>query len=220
MESRISRIFLKVVACLLLLSSGMSYSKDEVDDNAGVVGSAPIIEPFVVRADLKEADIDSENFELGAYFGQISIEELTTIPLMGVSVTFHATEDFFLEANYAIATLEVPNTSKLNQSNTFTDDELVMYNLSLGFDVFPGEVFIGEDWAFNSALYVIAGGGVTQFDSKDEFTVNLGLGYRIILTDWLAFHVDFRDHIFNRKVANVERKSQNFDFHTGVTFFF
>ena len=222
MESRISRILLKIGTCVLLAGMSVGSYGEETSERKSTeaMNSAPIIEPFIVRTDLDESDINTENFELGVYVGQISIEELTTIPLYGVSATFHATEDLFLEANYAIGTLEEPNSSTLNQSLTFTDDALVMYNLSLGFNVFPGEVFLGKDWAFNSALYLIAGAGITQFNGKDEFTVNVGMGYRIILTDWMAFHVDFRNHMFSREVAQTDKKSQNLDFHTGVTFFF
>lgn len=224
MESRISRIFLKLTACLLLMSSTAGYGESPADpsvaDDSQFTENAPILGPFIVRRAMQEADIDTENIELGIYVGQIGLEELTTVPLFGVNATYHATEDLFLEMNYAVATLDTPNTSKLDQSEAFTDDDLVMYNLSLGINLFPGEVFLGEGRAFNAALYVIAGGGVTQFDDKDEFTVNFGVGYRIVLTDWMAFHMDLREHIFSRTVAQAEKKSQNLDFHTGVSFFF
>lgn len=225
MESWISRIFLKAVACLLVFGAATGYAENSADNSADnsveSISSAPIIEPFVMREDLKEADIDTENFEVGIYIGQLSVEELTAITLVGTSLTFHATEDLFIEANYAVGTLEeTSSASNVTNVNSFTDDKLVMYNLSLGFNLFPGEVFIGEDWAFNSALYVIGGAGVTQFNGKDEFTVNFGVGYRFIITDWLAYHIDFRDHIFSREVSQATKKSQNFDFHTGVTFFF
>jgi len=215
MESRISRIFLKVTACLMLVGSGVSVAAGKVEQ----LGAAPIIEPFVVRTDLDESDINTENFEVGAYIGQISMEEVGTSVLFGVSATFHATEDLFIEANYAVTTMDQPN-NPLTRQDPFTDDAVTMYNLSLGLNVLPGEVFVGKKWAFNSALYVIGGAGITEFNGDDEFTVNVGLGYRIILTDWMAFHIDFRDHIFSRTVLGTESKSQNFDFHSGVTFFF
>ena len=216
MESRISRIFLRVSACLLLASSMTCYGESEPEVDEAV----PIIEPFIVRADLNEADIDSENFEVGVYWGQISMEEFGTTDIYGIRGTFHATEDFFLEANYAQTTLVRPTSAVLTRAVLFADDKVTMYNLSLGFNVFPGEVFIGDDWAFNSALYIIAGGGITEFNGEDEFTVNVGIGYRLILTDWLAFHVGVRDHIFTRSILGVESRSQNIDMHAGVSFFF
>ena len=62
-----------------------------------------------------------------------------------------------------------------------TDDErqLTYYNISLGWNVFPGEVFIGSGYAFNSALYLIGGVGNTDFGGDNHFTVNVGAGYRL-----------------------------------------
>ncbi|PCJ44002.1 MAG: outer membrane beta-barrel domain-containing protein [Moraxellaceae bacterium] len=220
MESRISRIFLNVVTCLLMAFVGVCYA----DTSSKQVGAAPIIEPFVLRADLNEADIDTGNFEIGVYVGLLSMEELTSTVLFGVSATFHATEDIFLEANYAISTIEEPHSSQLNQSDLFTDDELTMYDLSLGLNVLPGEVFVGESRAYNSALYIIAGAGITQLDKSNELTLIAGLGYRMIITDWLALHVDFRDRIFEREIGTgpdkITFRSHNLDFHAGVSYFF
>ena len=39
--------------------------------------------------------------------------------------------------------------------------------------------------------------GSTEFGGDKRFTVNLGFGYRLIATDWLALHVDVRDHVFD-----------------------
>ena len=215
MESRISCIFLKVAVCLLLTTSN-GYGSDESEQSS----LSPIIETRILRTDLSESTIDSQDFEVGLYLGQISIEELTTVPLLGISGTYHATEDLFLEANYAVATLEEPNTSKLNQSQAFTDDQLVMFNFSLGFNLLPGEAFLGSEKVFNSAFYIVGGVGVTQFDGNEEFTINLGFGYRIIMMEGFAFHLDAREHVFNRSVAGSERNSKNLDFHGGVTYFF
>jgi len=215
MESRISRIFLKVTTSLLL-----STSVCLADDSSVRNDSAPIIEPNILRADLSEADIDSQNIEIGVYIGQIGIEELTTVPLVGVSGTYHVTEDFFFEANYASATLEEPNTSKLNQSQTFTDDAFTLYNVSLGVNLLPGEAFWGSEKAFNSAFYVVGGAGVTEFDGDREFTINVGVGYRMIVTEGIALHLDMREHVFKRTLAGSEKNSKNLDFHGGVTYFF
>ena len=45
-----------------------------------------------------------------------------------------------------------------------TDSERTMtyYNLNLGYNILPGEVFIGEGRAYNTNLYLIAGLGSTR----------------------------------------------------------
>ena len=80
-----------------------------------------------------------------------------------------------------------------------TDSErtLTYYNLNVGYNILPGEVFFGEGRAYNTNLYLIAGLGSTTFAGDDRFTVNFGAGYRFLLTDSVALHLDFRDHLFD-----------------------
>ncbi|MBA1332239.1 hypothetical protein QQ73_14360, partial [Candidatus Endoriftia persephone str. Guaymas] len=71
------------------------------------------------------------------------------------------------------------------------------YNLSVGYNLLPGEVFIGRDRAFNSQLYLIGGAGSTTFAGDDHFSINLGLGYRLLLSDSFALHLDLCDQLFS-----------------------
>ena len=43
------------------------------------------------------------------------------------------------------------------------------YNLSLGYNLLPGEVFIGRNLAMTSALYMIGGIGSVEFRRRSEF---------------------------------------------------
>ena len=98
--------------------------------------------------------------------------------------------------------------------------ELTYYNISLGYNVLPGEAFIGSGHAFNSALYVIAGVGNTEFANDSHFTVNVGAGYRFLLNDWIALHLDFRDHIFDSDLLGNDKTTHNLEGTAGVTLFF
>ncbi|MCH7899191.1 MAG: outer membrane beta-barrel domain-containing protein, partial [Proteobacteria bacterium] len=69
-------------------------------------------------------------------------------------------------------------------------------------------------------LYLIAGLGSTRFAGDDRFTVNVGAGYRLLLTDSVAFHVDFRDHLFDIDLFGEEKTAHNLEAHIGVTVFF
>jgi len=46
------------------------------------------------------------------------------------------------------------------------------------------------------ATYVIGGVGKTKFAGDDRFTLNVGLGIRLMPLDWLAVHADVGDQIF------------------------
>ena len=54
----------------------------------------------------------------------------------------------------------------------------------------------------------------------DRFTVNFGAGYRFLLTDSVALHLDFRDHLFDIDLLGEEKTAHNLEGHLGVTVFF
>ncbi|MCG8671001.1 MAG: outer membrane beta-barrel domain-containing protein [Pseudomonadales bacterium] len=225
MESRIRSIFLKLVCSLVLMASTAISFAEEKDESIEVYESSPLIEPHILRLDLDEAEIDTENFEIGAHWGRISIEDFGVNDVLVATAAYHVTEDFFLEAAIGVSEHQEPLEDAFSGANTIdAGDEYLYYNLSLGINLFPGEVFIWKDWAFNSQIYLIGGVGVTEhiLDMKDT-TINIGIGYRLIVLDWLALHVDFRDHIFERDPILGETESStvnNFEMRTGVSVFF
>ena len=50
--------------------------------------------------------------------------------------------------------------------------------------------------------------------------MNAGLGYRLIATDWLAFHFNARDHIFDSDLLGNDETLHNIEFSGGLTIFF
>ena len=83
-----------------------------------------------------------------------------------------------------------------------------------------GEVFIGEGRAFNTNLYLVAGLGSTRFAGDDRFSVSYGAGYRFLLTDTFALHLDFRNHLYDIDLFGEEKTVNNLEGHLGVTVFF
>ena len=94
------------------------------------------------------------------------------------------------------------------------------YNLDFGWNFLPGEIFLGRNRAFPSALYVIGGVGGTRFAGDDYFTLNLGFGVRLLITDWLAIRLDARDHRFATDLLGNRKAVNNLEGHLGFTVFF
>lgn len=46
------------------------------------------------------------------------------------------------------------------------------------------------------------------------------MGIRLLLTDAIAWHVDVRDHIFDRDTFGEDQTTHNIEFTTGFTVFF
>ncbi len=224
MESRI-RVFLLITAMITL--SGCAVTRNlfglgpKEAPPPSAEGPGQVIDPEVERRKIKEPAIDREDFELGAFAGIMSIEDFGSDLVYGARLAYHVTEGFFVEA--AVGQSEAGETSFeiLSGGASLLDDRtLTYYNLSLGYNILPGEVFIGEGRAFNTNLYLIAGLGSTRFADDDRFTVNFGAGYRFLLTDTLALHLDFRDHLFDIDLLGEEKTVHNLEATLGITIFF
>jgi outer membrane beta-barrel protein len=90
----------------------------------------------------------------------------------------------------------------------------------LGYNLFPGKTFVTQKLTLNSAFYLVAGAGNTDFSDDNNFTITVGSGYRIILKDWLTVNVDFRDYSFEAEIGPKKKRTHNLGFSTGLTAFF
>jgi len=226
MESRFRVLFLISV---MVMMTGCAATKNLFGfgpEEAPPPTSEPpgqVIDPEVERREIKEPAIDREDFELGAFVGIMSIEDFGSNVVYGARLAYHLTEGFFVEGAVGQSEGDLTSFEILSGGARLISDSertLTYYNLSLGYNILPGEVFIGEGRAYNTSLYLIAGLGSTRFADDDRFTVNVGAGYRFLLTDSLALHVDFRDHLFDIDLFGEEKTAHNLEGHIGLTVFF
>ena len=218
MEGRLRVLFLNGVLSVVMVffASGLAWSAEAKDQQQ-------VIQPEVERRTIDIDKIDTEDFEIGAYAGLLSVEDFGANMVIGARAAYHVTEDVFFEAAYGKSDTSETSYERLSggaQLLTADQRELTYYNISIGYNLFLGESFIGKNWAFNTALYVIGGVGNTSFAGDDRFTMNVGAGYRFLVTDWLAVHVDMRDHIFNIDLLGEDKTAHNLETHGGVTVFF
>ena len=181
-----------------------------------------VVSPEIERRDISPAAIDTEDFEAGAYVGMLSIEDFDSDFLWGVRFAWHVTEDFFLEASYGASQGDRTSFEELSGGAPLfkdADRDYTFYDLSVGWNALPGEIFLG-DRAFKSDLYLVLGVGGTDFLDDNWFTVNAGIGYRLLLTDSLAWRLDVRDHIFDRDTFGEDEITHNVEISTGLYYFF
>lgn len=222
MESRVCLFLLRSVAALALagLLGGCSLLKTAEPQFSE---TEPVISPDIERRTITEAAIESEDFEFGLYAGVMSIEDFGSNAVVGARGAYHITEDFFTEAT--LGTTRAGETSYETLSGgaqvlTDSQRDLVYYNISLGYNILPGESFFGGTHAFNSAVYLVAGAGNTEFADDSHFTVNLGIGYRVLMTDAFALHFNFRDHMFDSDLLGSDKLTHNLEGTVGFTLFF
>ncbi len=223
MDGRIFIFLLRaagVVLAIALLSGcgGRNKSAQPVGDE-----TESVIQPEVERRDIKPPKIDNDNFEVSAYVGLMSVEDFETNVSYGGRLAYHVSEGFFVEGTYGLTTLGETSFEKLSGgAPILTDDQrkLSYYDLSLGWNILPGETFIGRKRAFPSSLYVVVGAGNTSFADDDYFSFVLGAGYRMLFNDWLAGHVDFRDRMWDSDLLGSSKTTHNFEIVFGLSAFF
>lgn len=215
MEDWIQRLFLTAV--LVLPTAAQAATDPEQLE----------LEPLVVREpERREVDIDridTEDFEIGVFGGLMSVQDFGTEAVTGIRAAYHVTEDFFVEGTFGQSTLGLTSFERLSGgARLLTDEErdLTYYNVSVGWNLFPGEAFLGRRWAYKGSLYLLGGVGSTEFGGDSRFTVNVGVGYRLIATDWLALHVTVRDHILDSELLGEAETLHNIEFTGGLTVFF
>ena len=227
MENRVRFLFLIGMVLTLPACSWMPFIGGDDDEEVVIVeesdGTVQVIEPEVERRDVKTSAIDSEDFEVGVFGGIMGVEDFGTNPVYGARLAYHVNEFLFVEAAFGRTDTEETSFEILSgAAQLLTEDEreFTYYNISLGYNLFPGEAFIGANRAYAHSLYVIGGLGSTKFAGDDRFTVNLGVGYRFLVTDSIALHADFRDHLFDIDILGQEKTAHNLEAHLGFTVFF
>lgn len=219
MESRIHRIFLTFmrvttsVAAILLLGLSQSVAQDEE--------TPQVIEPKVERRDIDVAAIDTEDFELTGFIGLMSVEDFESNAVYGVRLAYHISEWLFTEASYGTTEVGTSSFEKLGGGALLLSDrDLKYYDLSLGYNLFPGEVFFGTRRAWNSSVYLLGGLGSTDFAGNDEFTVTFGFGIKVLPADFIAVRLEARDYMFDTEVTGEKKTTHNLQTTLNVSWFF
>jgi len=206
---------------------GLAPPTGNAQDPAAAVGdsaqSPQVVEPQVERREVTPVKVPTEDFEIGVLVGTIGIEDFGSSLVAGSRVAYHFTEDLFAE--FSVGRAKAGKTSYEDLSGAaqlLTDEErkFTYYDISAGWNVLPGEVFFGRKRAMPTAVYVTLGVGNTRFAGDDHFTVPIGAGMRLVVNNWLALHIDARDHMFKSDLLGKSKLTQNLQFTVGATAFF
>ncbi|HOY22347.1 MAG TPA: outer membrane beta-barrel domain-containing protein [Cellvibrio sp.] len=223
METRVQHILLaaSLLSALTCFSTSVFAADEKEKNNDGELGK--IITPDIERRHIKEADLDSEDFEVGLYTGVLNVEDFGSNMVAGVSFSYHITEDFFAQVNYGTSKTEKTSYELLSGGvELLTKDQrdLSYYNISLGYDFLPGQVYLSEKWHFNTSVYLVAGAGNTNFADKNYFTYNLGAGFKFYATDWLMLDLSMRNYSFEHELFGIAKKINNPESRLGISIFF
>ena len=182
-----------------------------------------VIVPEVQRREVRLPKFPSKDFEVGLLAGTYATQSFGASAVGGVRLGYHLSEDFFVEGVYAQTKVSdktfeeiFPGAGPLAD----TDKKLSYYNVSAGYNLFPGEIFLGSKTAKASSIYLIGGVGSTKFANQRKQTFNVGFGFRVLFSDRWAVRVDVRDHIFSYDLLGVRQNTQNLELTTGFAYYF
>ena len=178
----------------------------------------PPVVPQVERRDVPLPRFPSRDFEAGVFAGSYATENFGAAAVLGLRLGYHLTEDFFVEGAYASTKVSDQAFRQVLPGGVFTEQEetLTYYSLSAGYNLLPGEVFLGSRQARASAFYLIGGVGSTEFNAQKRQTVNLGFGLKLLLGDRAALRVDVRDHLFSLDLLGKNQSTQNLEVTAGI----
>jgi outer membrane beta-barrel protein len=181
-----------------------------------------VVIPQVDRRDIEKPKFPSNDFEVGLFTGTYATQNFGSSWVYGARIGYHITEDFFVEGVYGQTKVSDALFKQILPGGILVADsnKLSYYNMSIGYNLFPGEIFIGGRRARPSQFYLIAGVGSTKFADQRKPTFNAGFGYRVYLADWAALQLDLRDHIFSLDLLGKRESTQNVELTGGLTFYF
>jgi outer membrane beta-barrel protein len=212
MENWTKCILLKRLAALAILLISYDVAADE---------QKPLIEPDVRPVVLNESMIDSENFELGLYLSVMNIEDFEYATVKGLRFAYHLSESLMFEAHVGADEAGHSSIETLGGIEILSDDdrEYQYYNVGIAYKL-PGESYFGSSYAFNNNLYLSAAMGATEFAGESRLTGMFGVGYQLLMTDYLSLHFSAKEHLYEIDVIGPEKLSLNSEIGMGLSFFF
>ncbi len=213
----------RILLCLAVAATaGCSFFREPLPADDPVEGPTPaVIEPELDRRQVVRPAVDTEDWELGLLVGVLSVEDFGTEPVYGARVAFHATEDLWLEGRYVASTVSDASFRRLG-APIFDDEkeDLAAWDLSVGFQVLPGEVFLGTKWARTSSVYLGFGGGNVDYAGESRVAFSAAFGLKVLPTDWLSLRLEARDNVWESDLLGENEWKQNFEITLGLAAFF
>lgn len=219
---RTALLLTAALAGLTAAAPALAQSTPPAPGSIQTPANEQVVVPDVARRDIKIPKYPSKDIEVAGFMGTYATENFGASFVYGIKLGYHITEDFFVQAAFAQTEVSDETFRQILPGGIFTDDteKLSYYNISVGYNILPGEVFIGTKRALPISLYVIAGVGSTDFNDQTRQTFNIGFGTRVFVKEKWSINVDLRDHIFSIDLLGKRQSTQNLELTAGVSYFF
>lgn len=181
-----------------------------------------VIVPQVERREVKPPQYPSRDFAVGLFAGSYATENFGAAAVGGLRLSYHITEDIFVDTTLGQSKVSDENYRQILPGGLFANgsEKLSYYSVSAGYNVLPGEVFIGRNNALATQGYLLAGIGSTRFAGQRHQTLHAGFGVRVLMKHRFALQADVRDHVFSLDLLGKRQSTQNLEATLGLSVFF
>jgi outer membrane beta-barrel protein len=213
----------KLLVLLVAACAGPALAQSTPAPQQPRPANEQVVVPQVERRDLRLPKFPSKDIEVGAFAGVYSTENFGASGIVGLRLGYHITEDFFVQANLARTRVSDEAFRQLLPGGGIFPNEketLSYYNVSAGWNVLPGEGFIGANRAKATALYLLAGVGSTKLVERRRQTMNFGAGLRMLVADRAGIHLELRDHVFSTDLLGPRQSTHNLELTGGFAWYF
>jgi outer membrane beta-barrel protein len=208
----------KTLALLCTLIAAPAFAQQQPQPS-----NEQVVVPQVERRDLKLPKFPSKDIEVAAFAGVYSTENFGASAVYGLRLGYHITEDFFVQANLAQTKVSDEAFRQLLPGGGIfpqPKETLSYYNVSAGWNILPGEVFIGSNRAKATAIYLLGGVGSTKLVERRRQTLNFGVGTRLLLAERAGLHLEMRDHVFSLDLLGPRQTTHNLELTGGFAWYF
>ena len=182
-----------------------------------------VITPKKEITKVDSAQIDDEHFEIGVFVGSMSIEDFSTVVLVGASASYHINSRFMASLRYGQTSQARAYFERLNEDTNFVpEDEKDIRYIALegSIKLLESRSFLGKRHKYNSRLYLDVGIESIDFIGESDIGLGLGFNYKVVLTDWLTSNLIFKDHIVKRELLGESRLTHNLEASLGFNVLF
>lgn len=213
---------IRLFAALALMATVSAHGQTAASSPTPAAASPQPIEPRVVRREVKLPRFPSRDFEVSAFAGSYSTQNFGNGNVSGFKLGYHITEDFFVLATVGQTTVSDENFRRVLPGGLFAKPEqkLDYANVAAGWNILPGEVFLGGKRAMPAALYLLGGIGTTKFADQRKQTVHYGFGYRVFVWNRFAISADVRQHHFALDLLGRRETTRNPELSLTASVFF
>ena len=198
----------KVVGRILLMAI---YCAGMFAGQAAAQEPAEVVEVDVERRDLDIGAIDAQDLEITGYLGYMNVEDFDSDVVWGARAAYHFSPAVFAEVSYGKVNAGTSSVERAGGGDPLKGGsrKLEYYDVSVGWNVLPGEVYVGPGKAWNSALYIIGGIGKAELANEYETALNVGFGFRVLPRDGFSIRLDFRNYMFDANVTGDNKSTNN-----------